>query len=197
MSTTTTLVSSGDSTLIKAVLPLVGVFVGFTIGELSRILRERSRRTRLCKQIRDELKTNLHFIPQKKDILQKSLRAMQSAEILDTNSIPFCDTIYEGHYSEIAPFLSALERNVIHVIYHGQGIIQKCMDGYEPELRSQESVKQIALMNIFRIKFQDLVKQLGTQELLIKSVLDGSPIDVAHLGMDYAELKKSGFQTAK
>lgn len=177
---------------MDALIGIAGVILGFALGAFYQEFRDWRRRKRLIVQLRDELKANLYVLPQKRATIQSILEHLEARSILPGDSVPFCTAIFDSHYSEVAPFLTQKQRNLLQVVYSNLSTVDHTLSSFEPAVRAAtpgegEQREMISFTN----RFRDLLDALEQQESLILSFQDDVPIDVFYLDMDYDQLKQA------
>jgi hypothetical protein len=96
---------------------LVGVVIGFALGEGARYIRYRWRIHRLKGVIDTELKSLLYQIDQKKDIIGQAIDRLKQKKFLPTQSIPAMTTAYRKFFGEVYEHLCPIQRNCVHNVY--------------------------------------------------------------------------------
>jgi hypothetical protein len=158
---------------------IVGVIVGFILGEVSRYLRYRLRIRKLKKMIMRELEAILSQIPQKKDIIKKMINSLDEQKVLPGTSINFITNGYNRYLSEIYEHLSNLQKNCLHCIYEYLRIIDETLASFEQRFIS--GINEGVVSNPFeefKKPLNDLMDTCNTSEMLIRSYLSGKPEDV-------------------
>ena len=124
------------------------------------------------------------------------MAALDKQAFLSGDTVPFCEVIYDNNYAEIAPHLSLKERNIVHVIYSNFKTVDETLREFEPNIRAVVAdIERLGLiMGTFKVKLNELPRILDVQEKLIGSILNGTPIDVAHMDLDYEALKHATFR---
>ncbi len=164
---------------------IIGVILGFLLGEVSRYIRYRLRIYKLKYIVKDELKSILAQIPQKKDIVNKiivSLEKEGSQEILSGLSVGIINTGYKQHIAELYEHLSLLQRNCLHVVHESLNIADKTLFSFENDFISalRENIIETPY-TAYRGRFGDILKSYDVVEGLIKGYLDGKPTDVFYI----------------
>jgi hypothetical protein len=119
-----------DTSFLQTWAGLVGVILGFGLGEGTRLIREKVRINQLKKLIRDELLSMRYQIPQKRQVLDDMTAALNKHEILPGDSVSIISTGYRQHISELYEHLSLKQRNCLHVIYQRLEISENLMNGF-------------------------------------------------------------------
>ncbi len=161
---------------------LIFVLLGFLLGEGSRYLRYRSRLWRLKRIIKEELGSILAEIPQKKDIVQQIIAALEKQQVLPGLSVGIINMGYKQHIAELYEHFSFLERNCLHVIHEHLDINDKILSSFEHDIKSAIQEKVMASpFSFYKIHLQEILKSYNMVENLIKAYLDGKPTDVFHI----------------
>ena len=167
---------------------LVGIFVGFLLNEFRQFIKAKWSRKEKLEQINEELKSNYHQIPQKKDHIRKIIDSLDETKLLPGISVEFIRTYYSNYLRELYPHLSALERNSLHVIYQYCEIIDKIMNNFEGDVLNFLSLKLMKksdqVYQVFSQKMREVLSILEKTEELIKKHLEGDPIDVYYINQN-------------
>ena len=161
---------------------IIGVVVGFGLGEVSRFIRGLLRIKKLKALIEDELKAIKYQIPQKRDIIKKMLDAIANRELLGGSSVRFLDAGYRTYFVDINEHLTPKQRNCIHVIYERLSNIDSVLFSFEDEFRS--ALNDPAVTNPYyasTARLKDCLASLEVISKLIEGYLDGSPEDVFYI----------------
>ena len=170
-----------DSELLKSppFWTIVGVLTGFLLGEGSRYIRYRLRISRLKKLIKDELRSILFQISQKKDIVQQIIAKLKSHAILSGVSVAIINTGYRQHIAELYEHLTVLQRNSLPVIHERLEVADRVLDSLEHDLPSALREKIINdPFKAYQGRMEDIFESYGAVEDLIRKYLNGKPIDV-------------------
>lgn len=164
---------------------IIGIFVGFLINTLWQYHKEKKNRKQKIEQIQEELRSNSHEIHQKKDLIRKIIEHLNSKKILSGDSVEFIKTYYSTYLNEVYPYLSALERNSLHVIYQYFILTDRMMNNFEGDimkfLASDIIKNKDDVYRIFSGKFSQSLQLLEKTEKLIENHLKGRPIDVFYI----------------
>ncbi len=165
--------------LIKIISSII---LGFLLGEGIRYLRYRSRIRRLKCIIKEELRSILAQIPQKRGVVNQIITKLENQRILPGVSVGIINTGYKQHITELYEHLSFLQRNCLHVIHEHLNLADKTLFSFEHELIS--AIQERIIKNPFETckrRFQDILKSYDVVEDLIKGYLDGKPTDVFYI----------------
>ena len=91
---------------------VIGVVVGWLLGEGSRLLHARLRIQKLKRMLREELKSILAQLPQKRDILHKLREALGNNRILSGMGVSTIVTAYSYALPELYEHLSGSGLNL-------------------------------------------------------------------------------------
>lgn len=160
-------------------IALVGVAVGFLLGEGSRYLRYRVDIWRNKRLVQIELQSVLAQLPQKRDILNQAIEHMKQQRFLPMVSV---STVTLGYYSvqeSLYPHLKPIERNCLHIIFERLRVADEQMDGMEEAF--VRAVKDKVLTDpwsVFGGRCEELLSSYDIVADLAASYLTGKPIDV-------------------
>ena len=158
---------------------LIFLLVGFSLGELSRIIRTWRRKSRLKKALRDELESNLLRVPDARDVISKMMDALRMGTYLPGQVVPAFRAVFDAHYPEIVDRFSQRERILIHYVYASLKIADGYLAGFAQQFKSDIAeglhpdpfASHITLLgdvdNAYRVSAE-----------LITSYLNGRPVDV-------------------
>lgn len=163
----------------EAIISLAGVLVGFALGEGSRWIRDRSRRSRLRKALRAELVTIRAAVQDKGEILGAAHESLALRRVLPLGAVHFPRTIYEAHGEDIVPWLKPIERNILHVIYERTRVSDEVMDAHEAKITAVIGAGVVDDPFLAaRNTLTELTESNALVVQLIDSFLDDNPIDV-------------------
>ena len=158
---------------------LGGTIVGFFLNEGSRSIRDWKERSRLTRALREELETNLYQIEHKKDTLKTMIGALQENKVLGGLSVPCASAVYASHFPTIVKHLKPIERDLVQNVYGRMQLNDQFMTSFE------ESFKKDLKENIVKdswaayiAKLTELLDSYGVAQEVIKSFLEGQPVDV-------------------
>ncbi len=164
---------------IQPWVALVGVVIGFLLGEGSRLARYFWQIHRNKQLVQAELKAVLAQIPQKRDILDQAIAAMRKGHLLPTKSVRAVATGYQTVLEELYPHLSDIERNCLHVIYERLRVADEFMDAFEENLT--RAIREKIFPDPWAVhigKVDELLQSYTVIEELARSYLRGAPVDV-------------------
>jgi hypothetical protein len=161
---------------------LLGVVLGFSLGEGSRWIREKVHIRRLKHTIRLELTAVLAQINDKKDILRQAIEALNNGRVLPMMAVRAVTMGYRSYIEELYEHFSDIERNCLHVIYERLRVADEHMESFHEDF--QKAVKDGMVENpwdAFVGYLEDLVDSYEVIKKLIDSYLYANPEDVFHI----------------
>jgi hypothetical protein len=166
-------------------IALVGVAVGFLLGEGSRYIRYRVEIWRNKRLVRTELRSVLAQLPQKRDILNQAIASMKHERFMPMLSV---GTVTLGYYSvqeSVYPHLKPIERNCLHVIFERLRVADEQMDGMEQAfMRAVKDKVPDDPWGVFVGRCQELLGSYDVVAELATSYLARKPVDVFHQQSD-------------
>jgi hypothetical protein len=169
--------------MLSELITLIGVALGFFLGVGYKEYRDWRERSKQKEALRNELRTNLHMVPQKRQTIEDIIAALNSGHLLFGDSVRFIDTFYTSYFSSVAPYLSVKERNSLHLIYEYFRVVDSLMETYVREITEVLDTDEIDFrIQVAKTMMSDLIKRLAVTEDLIKEHLKGEPKDVFHVG---------------
>lgn len=158
---------------------IVGVVVGFLLGEGSRYGRYRIDLIRKKRLLIAELGSIRAQIPQKRDMVRQIIDALQQRTLLPGTSVPILSLVYRSVISDLYPHLSSRERNCLHAIYERLQVADEFLR--ELDDRLLQSVKNGVFPDpyeAFTRLLRDLDASYEIASELMMSYLQGNPVDV-------------------
>ncbi len=119
------------STIIAVLGTILGVAIGFALGEWSRDRHEKRQAKLLLEALNDELEANRFMIPQKQDWIRRMIESLKKGKLMLGRSVAPMTVIYDNHYPAIAKKLSPQERDSVHFIYHSLKSCDEIMTQFE------------------------------------------------------------------
>ena len=160
-------------------IALIGVALGFLLGEGSRYARYRWEISRNKKIVRAELETVLSQIPQKRDILQQAIAHLKQKRFMPTLSVRSVTTGYYSVLEALYPHLKLVERNCLHVVFERLRVADEQMDGFEESFIRALKDKVIEDPWLtYAGRLEELLESYAVIEQLARSCLAKNPIDV-------------------
>ena len=163
----------------KEIWTIIGVILGFGLGELSRIIREWKRRRKLKRALFDEIETNNHLINQKKDNLRQIIEALDKKQVLRGESVHAATTIYDSYFPKIIDCLAPILRDNIHIIYGHLKVNDSFMDQYYSSITMD--IQRGVLANpwaSYKKQFTDICNSYILIQNLINDIIAQKPQDV-------------------
>lgn len=161
---------------------LIGVVLGFSLGEGARWVREKFRIRRLKKAIQNELSAILAQIEDKKDILRQAVQALHQNQVLPMVAVRAITLGYNSHIKDLYEYYSEIERNCLHVIYERLRVADQHMESFHDDF--QKALKD-QLVNepweAYTGYLGDIIESYDFVRNLIKSFLNRKPADVFHM----------------
>lgn len=161
---------------------LIGVALGFALGEGSRCVRERIRIRRLKSAVRAELQAILAQIPDKEDILRQATKALEKKAVLPMVAVRFATNAYGSSIDDLYEHYSDVDRNCLHVIYERLRVADSLTDSFfEDFLRA---IKDKVIDDPWKAYIDHLAEVAESYKVvrsLINSFLGGKAEDVFHI----------------
>lgn len=177
-----------------SVIGLIGVFVGFVLAVGHQELKEWLQRRAMKAALLAELKSNLHMLPQKRDIIRQIIQNLSVGKLLPGDSVRFSTAIYDAHYSALSWRYSDRERNSLHVIYEYFRTADSTLASYSDHIvASLESESLNDIIGIQTARMTDIANVLNIAEKLISDHLADRPEDVFQIAKEYKEIKDAKF----
>lgn len=158
------------------------VLVGFLLGEGSAFLRHCLRIRRMKRVLLEEMKSVLAQIDQKKDIITKARALLESNRILPTRSVPIIAAGYAANITELYPYLTAQERNSLHVIYERLKTADDIMNTFDKDIT--DAIRDKVMDEPFKAfsnRLRDIDESYEVVKRLISAHQSGKPTDVFYL----------------
>ncbi len=112
---------------MEGIIGLLGVILGFGLGVGYQELKERRERKRNQGALLEELRANLHMIPQKRDTINNIIGELQQGRLLPGPAVHFSRVFFESYFPSVAPHLSVKERNSFHLLYQYFRVVDGCL----------------------------------------------------------------------
>ncbi len=111
-----------DASVVQSIISvtgtLLGIIIGFLLGEGSRLYREKIRIRKLKKILKEELESIQKQIPCKEKVVKEAIEEMNTnGNFINPSSVKFITTCYQTHVSELYEHLSENQRGALHLIY--------------------------------------------------------------------------------
>jgi len=164
---------------IQPWLELIGVIVGFLLGEGSRLTRRYWQIHRNKQLVKVELKAILAQLPYKKDILNQAITSMRGGRLLPMIRVRVLAIGYQSVHEELYPHLSDVQRHCLHVIYERLRVADQFMDSFEDNFTKAIREKMFPdPWAVYIGKTEEILESYKVVEELAKSYLSCKPIDV-------------------
>lgn len=161
---------------------LVGVVVGFSLGEGSRWIREKLRIRRLKGAVRNELEAILAQIPDKEDILKQAIKAIENKTVLPMAAVRFVTTAYSSYIEDLYEHYSNVDRNCLHVIYERLRVSDSLTESFFEDFLKAIKDKVIAdPWEAYAAHLGEVTESYKVVRSLISSFLAGKSEDVFHI----------------
>lgn len=142
---------------------IIGVILGFAIGEGTRWFREKLRIRKLKIMIKEELKSIRNQVIKKKEIIEPKINQLEkTGNITDPfdNSrdifVKIMNTGYNNYFPELYEHFSIPERNHIHAIYERLDFTERTIALLEKEDFNQH--KFIGTLGAHRTQFKEILE---------------------------------------
>jgi len=161
---------------------VVGVILGFELGEGTRLIRYHFRISKLKRIILEELKSVQAQIPQKKDLVKKMIGALQEKQMLGGISVGIVSIGYRQHIGELYEHLGQRRRDCLHVIHDRLKNADDMLSSFENDFTSAVQDKVVNdPFAAYTGRLSDILENYNCVEKLIKSYLEEKPIDVFYI----------------
>ena len=164
-------------------IALLGVALGFMLGEGSRYAKYRLQIRRNRGIVGAELRSVLAQLPQKRDILNQAIGHLRKERFMPTLSVRMVATGYHSVLEDLYPHLRPLERNCLHVVFERLRVADDQLDQFEDIFVS--ALKDKIVSNPW-VTYRERLEQLAASYLIVEelahSYLAGAPIDVFQVG---------------
>lgn len=158
---------------------ILGIIIGFCLGEGSRYIRYKLRIKNLKKLIKDELRALESQIPDKRKIIKDIIQSIKNDELLPGSSVGLVNTGYKSYFGELYEHLTFKQRNCLHYIYETLDVMENYLNNFENDLQNAHNEGILKSPNkAFISKSKDILQSLDKVENLIDSYLENNPIDI-------------------
>ena len=176
---------------------VVGVILGFLIGEGSRVFRYRWRICKLKHLVKEELRSILKQIPQKKEIVSQIITTLDLGRYLPGVSVRIMNTGYKQFISELYEHLIDLQRNCLHVIHENLNVAEETLSSFERDFLT--ALEKGVIDNpyaAYKTRFQEILESYDIVVELIESYLKGNPTDVFYIkNVEKKKLNQTSYGT--
>jgi len=158
---------------------ILGVVLGFFLNVAYSSIMNRVRVCRLRAALRDECKSLITQIPQFVDICKKCINNLNQGKILPGQAVRSLSTVYHSTITEIYPYMSLKDRNLLHVVYERLRVGDEILENYVSLLSKelQENLIKDPIQG-WIIRMQDQIDSYATITNLLNSYLRRESIDV-------------------
>jgi hypothetical protein len=116
---------------------ILGVLVGFLLGEGTRYFRYKIRILRLKRVVREELKTIIMYTNLKIDFIETKLLELLRNKKIPTGNVTKTITIgFNHHFSELYEYFSPIQRMYLHLIYQNIEVGEQTLSSIKNDLIS-------------------------------------------------------------
>ena len=161
---------------------VLGVVLGFFLNVAYSYIVKNLHVRKLKQSLQDECRSLLTQIPQLTDIFEQCVDNLNQGKILPGPAVRSLSTVYRSTITDIYPFLSIKERNLLHVVYERLRVGDEILENYV-SLLSRELQE-----NLIKDPIQGWIvrmnNQLDSYEIIIdllKSYLNHSAKDVFNI----------------
>lgn len=172
------------SELVKSVgfWGIIGVILGYALGEGTRLIRYHFRISKLKRIILEELKSIQAQIPQKKDLVKKMIGALQKEQMLGGISVGIVSIGYRQHIGELYEYLGQRRRDCLHVIHERLKNADDMLSSFENDFTSAVQDKVVNdPFAAYAGRLSDILENYDCVEKLIESYLEEKPTDVFYI----------------
>src|SRR5439155_8318358 len=177
---------------------LIGVIVGFMLGEGSRLLRDSWRVRQLRQAMRAECQSLIAQIPQLIDLTQKCVASLQGGNVLPGLHVPAATVVYQSVIAELAPHLTEKERNLLHVCYERLRVGDELLTNYATEvldgLALRSKLPGFEPFGPYGVMLKEQVESYRIVQRLLHSFLDGNPEDVFYVAEPAADRERAQYE---
>jgi hypothetical protein len=158
---------------------LVGVCLGFILGEGSRFARHRYDIRKKRRLLLEELKSIRGEIEQKIDLVSQIRKALAQGRFLPGMSVPIVSVAYNSVIRDLYPYLNNPARSCLHTIYERLFLGDEFLRDFERLFMEAQKEKIFEdAFNAFDTRMMNLEDSYHITAKLIDSYLSGHPIDV-------------------
>ena len=173
----------------KEIWTLIGVALGFSLTESTRIIRQAIVNRMLRKALIDELETNYFQLEHKKDTIKNIVSALEKKRLLPASSVSSATAVYDTSLAKIITLLKPIERDVIQNVYGRLFILDKFFTEFEDRFKASLSDEVTTdPWTAYKSMLVEHSDSCGVAQELIRSVLDKKPVDI------YGRKKKTSVQ---
>ena len=164
---------------MNIIVGLLGVLLGFLLGQFGTTWREISKGKEAKKLILEEMKSNLALLIQKRIIVLHIVDALANKKLLPGESVRFMTMAYDLNLHIAYPYLDSNQRDSLHVFYERVKQADSFLARYESELLKHLDLKLWANpFDVFELRMKEILESLRVVEDLGKKYVEGNPVDV-------------------
>ena len=156
----------------KTIMALIGVILGFLLGEGSRYIRFKCELGRLKNAIKKELEFNLNLLPYRRNQINDIIKELKNERTLMIFSIKFMYIGYKGSIEKLYPYYSSNERICLHDIYERLMITDELISQYDSDIKASFSIMKDPYYTYVNL-FSDALTKLDLVEETIRNFLKG------------------------
>jgi len=163
---------------------ILGTIIGFTLSELSNIIKNKVKNSNLKNLLMDEIDSNYYQINYKIKIIDNIIVVLQDKKFLSGKSVSFSSTAFTHHFASIIGAFTPIQRDNIRNVYNLLSKIDEILNDFDVnylddidhlEIRKNSlsgiNKKHIAILN-------NLKDSLSMAQNLISKLKEGEPIDI-------------------
>ncbi|MDD2901412.1 MAG: hypothetical protein PHU44_03165 [Syntrophales bacterium] len=161
---------------------VLGVIIGFFCNVAHTYYLKRMRTCELKKALKDECISLKNQLPMLIDIFEQCIQKLSQGKILPGPAVHSLSTVYRSSISEIYPYLSLKERNLLHVVYERLRVGDEILENYVSILSRelQEGLINDPIQG-WIIRMKDQIDSYRIVDNLLKSYINKNPIDVFNI----------------
>ena len=181
--------------MIEAIIGLIGVILGFGLSAGYQELKEGRERKKHEGALMEELRANLHMIPQKRQTISNMINELQQGRMLPGPAVRFPKTFFENCFPSVAPHLTVRERNSFHLLYEYFRVVDWLLDNYADRILEVTATEEVhSRIEVALAMLGDLKNLLSVTEDLAQLHLSGKPKDVFRSEEEYRKLAQTRYK---
>lgn len=185
---------SEHSPMIEAIIGLIGVVLGFGLSTGYQELKDRRQRKNHKGAVMEELRANLHMIPQKRQTISNMINELQQGQMLPGPAVHFSRVFFENCFPSVASSLTVTERNSFHLLYEYFRVVDWLLDTYADRILEVTATEEVHnRIQVALAMLGDLKNLLAIIEDLAQMHLSGKPKDVFRSEEDYLKLTQARY----
>lgn len=164
---------------MDTIFGLLGVIVGFLLSEIAQTWREERRIGQAKDALINELRSLRAEIPQLRDACIRTSVALRRGELPSAQAVPAITAAYDAYFPILHEQLSVKERNCLHIIYSRLKAADRVLSDIERDLTAAMAQGMYEdPFGVFADRLSAVCDTYDVIDELIKSFLDGRPVDV-------------------